>query len=53
MKEEARKICQEGGGFWKVLKRLRKLGIPPHRAKRMARRALQGQFLWEGDVEPL
>ena len=53
MKEKARKICQEGKGYWPIYKGLVRLGIPPHRTRRMARYATQGLFLWEGIKTPL
>lgn len=53
MKEKARKICQEGKGYWPIYKGLVRLGIPPHRTRRMARYATQGVFLWKGIKTPL
>ncbi len=53
MKEEARKICKEQKGYWPIYRSLVALGIPAHRAKRMARYATQGFFLWEGEKTPL
>lgn len=53
MKEEARRICLEERGYWPIYRRLVQLGVEPHRAKRMARRALEGKFLWNGVVEAL
>ena len=53
MKEQARTICRDGGGFWKVLHQLEKLGVPSSRARRMARCAVQGWFLWNGVKERL
>lgn len=53
MKERAKQICSSGKSYWNIVKDLQKNGISKQRARRMARHALQGEFLWFGVVEPL
>lgn len=53
IKDKALAICKKPISYWDKVKELRALGINLKRAKRMATRAKQGMFMWEGVKVPL
>ena len=58
LKDAAYNYCCEayaqGKSFLVVARKLTRLGVPRHRAKRMARHVIRhGKFLWKGRLTPL
>lgn len=52
-KENALAVCKKPLSYWDKVKELKGLGLDHERAKRMAARARQGIFMWEGVKVPL
>lgn len=48
LKKQALAICRKPLPYWDMVKELKALGLKMERAKRMAARAKQGIFMWEG-----